>query len=138
RFGTEVSSMAWDDTQGLWRLDITGPDGPTTVEAEAVVSAVGQLNQPKMPDIAGLDRFTGPRFHSARWDHNIDLTGKRVAVIGTGASAAQFVPEIVSDVAQLTVFQRTPGWFLPSPDYHMPVSDQEQWLFHNVPGYVNW
>ena len=78
-----------------------------------VVSAVGQLNRPSYPDIHGLDEFAGTSFHSARWDHEAKLTGKRVAVIGTGASAVQFVPEIAEQVGELLVFQRTPPWLGP-------------------------
>ena len=92
-----------------------------TITANAVISAVGQLNRPSFPDIAGRDSFAGPAFHSARWDHDVDLAGKRVAVIGTGASAVQFIPEIAPTVGELLVFQRTPPWFGPTPDYHDEV-----------------
>jgi 4-hydroxyacetophenone monooxygenase len=91
-----------------------------------------------MPDIPGLERFAGPAFHSARWDHGVALEGQRVAVIGTGASATQFVPEIVDRVAELRVFQRTPPWLLPSPRYHQPISAQQRWLFAHVPYYERW
>jgi 4-hydroxyacetophenone monooxygenase len=139
RFGTEVSSMSYDDGSATWTLDVVGPGGAEErIEANAVISAVGQLNQPKLPDIPGVERFTGPAFHSARWDHEVDLTGKRVAVIGTGASAAQFIPRVAEVAGHLTVFQRTPAWFIPSPQYTDEISPAVRWLRQNVPGYANW
>ena len=138
RFSTEVTAIELDESTMTWRLELLGPDGEDTLEANAVVSAVGQLNRPNMPDIPGIDSFEGPSFHSARWDHDVDLRGKHVTVIGTGASAAQFIPEVAKEAGQLTVFQRTPAWFLPTPDYHDAVAPEAQWLFRNVPGYANW
>jgi 4-hydroxyacetophenone monooxygenase len=103
-----------------------------------VISAVGQLNRPRMPDIPGVEAFAGSSFHSAQWDHSVDLKGKRVAVIGTGASAAQFIPAIAPDVADLTIFQRTATWFVPVPTYHDDVPDGLLWLFRHVPRYAHW
>jgi 4-hydroxyacetophenone monooxygenase len=137
RFGTKVDEARWDEASASWRLALSGRHAGT-VTADAVVSAVGQLNQPKLPDIPGIDAFRGPSFHSARWRHDVRLAGKRVAVIGTGASAFQFVPEIAPDVAALTVFQRTPPWLGPTPNYHDPVSDGFQWLIDHVPHYETW
>jgi 4-hydroxyacetophenone monooxygenase len=108
------------------------------MEAQAVISAVGQLNRPKMPDIAGTGSFEGPSFHSARWDHSVDLKGKRVAVIGTGASAAQFIPVVANEAAELDVYQRTPNWFVPVPNYHQDVETGLRWLFAHVPHYAHW
>jgi 4-hydroxyacetophenone monooxygenase len=82
--------------------------------------------------------YPGPAFHSARWDHSVELTGKRVAVIGTGASAYQFIPEIAEDAGELLVFQRTPPWLRPTPHYHEPVSDSAMWLYEHVPYYAQW
>ena len=110
RCGEEVSSCELDEAAGRWRVQTAAG---TTYEADAVLSAVGQLNRPSIPRLPGVDRFTGHAFHSARWDHSYDLRGKRVAVVGTGASAVQFIPTIVGAVAQLTIFQRTPNWMLP-------------------------
>ncbi|GAA4547913.1 alpha/beta hydrolase fold domain-containing protein [Pseudonocardia xishanensis] len=110
--GTEVTDAVWDDAAALWRLATS--EG--AVEAEALVSACGQLSHPAVPDLPGLDDFIGPAFHSARWDHSVDLRRKRIAVIGTGASAIQFVPEIAREAAQVTVFQRSAAWILPKPD----------------------
>lgn len=138
RFNTEVESMEWDEARKGWTLNLRTPDGPEAIEANAAVSAVGQLNRPRMPVIKGMETFAGPSFHSARWDHSIDLAGKRVAVIGTGASAAQFVPVIAEEVAELDVYQRTPPWFVPVPTYHEAVPDGLLWLFTHVPHYAHW
>jgi 4-hydroxyacetophenone monooxygenase len=139
RFGTEVSAIQLDESTSTWTLDLLTDDGrEETLEVHAVVSAVGQLNRPNLPNITGVERFQGPAFHSARWDHRVSLAGKRVAVIGTGASAAQFIPEVADQASHLTIFQRTPAWFIPTPDYHDAVSPEALWLFRNVPGYANW
>jgi len=107
-----VERLDWDTTEQLWRLETVR--GPRT--ATHVVVATGALANPVIPDLAGLDRFAGVSFHSARWDHGYDLTGKKVAVIGTGPSAVQFVPAIQPAVAHMTVFQRTPAWVVPRHD----------------------
>jgi len=139
RFGTEVLSATWSDEDLRWTLRVRTPDGnEQSIEAQAVISAVGQLNRPSLPDIKGRDSFAGPSFHSARWDHSVELRGKRVAVIGTGASAAQLIPEIATVVDELLVFQRTPAWFGPTPDYHEEVSPGLRWLYGHVPSYSEW
>lgn len=139
KFETSVESLTWDEAKAVWRCELVHNDGRReTLEANAVVTAVGQLNVPRMPDIEGRDTFEGPAFHSARWRHDVDLTGKRVAVIGTGASAFQFVPEIAPKVAKLTVFQRTPPWGLPVPHYHEDVPAGMKWLLEHVPYYDKW
>ena len=139
RFNTEVISAAFDEQRCLWAVRVRTPDGGSeTIEAQAVISAVGQLNRPKMPDIAGRDAFAGPSFHSARWDHSVDLKGKRVAVIGNGASAAQFIPLIANEVAELDIYQRTANWFFPAPTYHDDVPAGLSWLFLHVPHYMHW
>ncbi|MEU7941974.1 flavin-containing monooxygenase [Microbispora bryophytorum] len=113
RFGTEVCGLEYDDERALWRVS-TG-DGQT-FETHAVVSGIGALHVPSLPEIPGRERFTGTAFHSARWDHSADLNGKRVAVVGTGASAIQFVPVVAEQASRLTVFQRTAPWIQPRPD----------------------
>ena len=139
RFTTKVVSATWSESDLRWTVVVRGADGAEeTLVANAVVSAVGQLNRPSYPNIAGRDSFAGPSFHSARWDHDLDLAGKRVAVIGTGASAVQFIPEIAPEVGELLVFQRTPPWFGPTEDYHDPVSPGQQWLYGHVPSYSEW
>jgi cation diffusion facilitator CzcD-associated flavoprotein CzcO len=109
RFDHAVQSCAWDEAGQRWRIETS----KGTVTADIVVAAAGALSEPSVPAIPGLEKFEGPAFHSARWDHAADLTGKSVAVVGTGASAIQFVPEIQPGVGKLNVFQRTPPWILP-------------------------
>lgn len=112
RFGTEVTGMDWEDGAQRWRVETTA--GPLT--ADVVVLAAGVLSDPAIPELPGIERFEGPQFHSATWRHDVDLTGKAVAVVGTGASAIQFVPAIQPQVAALTLFQRTPPWVMPRHD----------------------
>ena len=139
RFDTRVEGLTWDEARSVWRVELKGKDGKTDfVEANAVITAVGQLNTPRIPTIEGVGTFEGPAFHSAEWRHDIDLTGKRVAVIGTGASAYQFVPEIAPRVASLKVFQRTPPWGLPVPHYHEDVPAGMKWLLEHIPFYAKW
>ncbi|HMG41509.1 MAG TPA: NAD(P)/FAD-dependent oxidoreductase [Acidimicrobiales bacterium] len=135
RLGTEVVSCTWSEDDQRWTLELRGGE---PVVVHAVVSAVGQLNRPRLPDIPGRATFNGPAFHSARWDPDVDLRGKRVAVIGTGASAVQIIPEIAPVVGELTVFQRTPPWLVPTPDYHDAVAPGLRWLYDHVPSYSEW
>jgi cation diffusion facilitator CzcD-associated flavoprotein CzcO len=129
RFNTEVRSLSWDARRKRWRIE-TGQGEPLI--AQVVVLAVGGLHIPSVPAIDGLDRFPGPWFHSARWRHDVDLTGKRVAVIGSGASAVQIVPAIAEQVGRLALFQRTPAWVLPRKDTPIPALLQQ--AFAAVPG----
>jgi 4-hydroxyacetophenone monooxygenase len=139
RFETEVVEAVFDEARALWKVTVRSKDGRReTLEANALITAVGQLNRPRLPDIEGVDSFAGPAFHSARWRQDVDLTGKRVAVIGTGASAYQFVPEIAPKVAHLEIFQRTPPWPLPGPTYHDDVPEGKKWLLEHVPYYDKW
>jgi cation diffusion facilitator CzcD-associated flavoprotein CzcO len=123
RFGQELSSAAWDEDERVWRLEASGG----TFTAKFLISAIGGLSTPAFPDIPGLDRFQGTAFHSAAWNHEHDLRGERVAVIGTGASAIQFVPRIQPRVGKLTLFQRTPAWVLPHTD--RPISSIERTVY---------
>lgn len=127
RFGHEVQRMSWDNAEGLWHIQTN--HGEFT--ARVIVSGSGPLIEPKWPDIRGLDTFTGEKFHSARWNHGVDLRGKRVAVIGTGASAIQFIPQIQPLVGQLTVFQRTPAWIVPRLDRE--TGERRRKLFRRYP-----
>lgn len=139
RFETMVETLTWDDARGVWRAALKRKDGEVDIiEATAVVTAVGQLNRPRFPEIEGMGSFAGPAFHSAEWRHDVDLKGRRIAVIGTGASAYQFVPEIAPDVAKLTVFQRTPPWGLPVPHYHDDVPEGMKWVLEHVPLFDKW
>ena len=139
RFGTEVVSATWSDDELGWTVRTRDAEGnEESIAANAVISAVGQLNRPLLPDIQGRESFAGRAFHSARWDDSVDLRGKRVAVIGTGASAVQFIPEIAGDVGELLVFQRTPPWLGETPDYHDEVAPGLRWLYSHVPSYSEW
>lgn len=128
RFNTDVVSMRWLAEQAYWRIDI---EGQAPLLARHVVLATGPLNRPAIPDLPGLDSFTGPSFHSSHWRHDVDLKGKRVAVVGTGASAVQFVPEIAPAAAHVAVFQRTPAWVLPRWDE--PYGVIKRWAYRYVP-----
>jgi 4-hydroxyacetophenone monooxygenase len=138
-FETEVLEARWNDDRQIWALRIRDASGVERIhEAHAVVSAVGQLNRPLMPDIEGIDTFRGPSFHSARWESGVDITAKRVAVIGTGASAIQFIPWLAERVGHLTVHQRTPPWLVPAPNYQDDLPPNLQWLLRHVPEYARW
>lgn len=127
RLNHEVMKMAWNEDELRWDIET----GRGSFSADVVVSATGPLSDPKIPDIPGLDGFTGKVFHSARWDHDYDLRGKRVAMVGTGASAIQIVPSIQPEVARLTLFQRTPPWVMPRMD--RAISGPERWLHRKLP-----
>ena len=136
RSGCTVESATWDDAARLWTVAYHDTDGTRhELRANAVISAVGQLNRPLWPSIDGITDFQGEYFHSAEWRHDLDLTGKRVVVIGTGASALQFIPEVAAVAGHVTVLQRTPPWIAPSPDYHERVASGLQWLYRHVPTY---
>jgi 4-hydroxyacetophenone monooxygenase len=136
---TEVVSARWDDAARIWTVETASADGTSgSLEARAVISAVGQLNRPHLPEIDGQDSFSGPSFHSARWDHDVDLTGKRVAMIGAGASGFQIAPTIAPQVDCLTVFQRTAQWMFPNPNYHQAVGPGVQWALRHLPFYGRW
>ncbi len=129
RFGTKITAATFDEEDHRWHLETDRGDAIT---ARHVIDATGVLTQPKLPEIEGVETFAGVTMHTARWDHEQRLTGKRVAVIGTGASAVQLIPAIASDVEQLTVFQRTPIWCLPKLDGPLPRS--VRWFMTRVPG----
>jgi 4-hydroxyacetophenone monooxygenase len=139
RFDTTVTDIVFDESARLWRVHIRNKEGGSEIlEARAVISAVGQLNQPKIPDFPGRQNFRGPQFHSAQYEHHHELQGKRVAVIGTGASAFQLVPAIAGQVGQIKVFQRSPVWMFPNPQYHSVVPDEVKWLLKHLPYYARW
>ena len=139
RFGSEVTEARYDDETHTWTLKVRNGDGPESDEEfDGVVCAVGQLNRPSFPNIAGRDSFEGPSFHSAAWDDTVELANRRVAVIGTGASAAQFVPLIAGEVAHLDVFQRTPPWLLPTDNYGDPFPPEFHDLLARLPDYGRW
>ncbi|KOU36379.1 flavin-containing monooxygenase [Streptomyces sp. WM6378] len=128
RLDHEVTMMRWDAQELWWEIEVANG---VTLTADVVVSATGPLSDPKTPEIPGLSTFPGKVFHSARWDHDYDLRGKRVAMVGTGASAIQIVPSIQPDVARLTLFQRTPPWVMPRMDRE--ITGVERWLHRQLP-----
>jgi 4-hydroxyacetophenone monooxygenase len=139
RFDTEVTDLIWSDDDGTWTIKANSADGAAeTLTANAVISAVGQLNRPKWPDIPGQERFAGPAFHSTYWEYDHDLSGKTVGVVGTGASAFQFVPQIAQDAKEVHVFQRTAPWMAPVEDYMQDIPEGKHWLLNNVPYYHAW
>ena len=138
RLSSEVNSATYKEAQQSWEVDVGEGSTREVLTANVVISAVGQLNRPKMPDIQGLESFEGIAFHSARWEHQHALAGKRVVVIGTGCSAVQFVPEIAPQCDNLKVFQRSPPWLLPTETYHQAMLPEELWLFRELPFYARW
>jgi 4-hydroxyacetophenone monooxygenase len=139
RFETEVVASRYSDEEQCWYTTIRNPDGSEEVlRSNAVISAVGQLNRPSIPAIPGRERFQGPNCHSAQWDSSIDVSGKRVAVIGTGASAFQLVPELAKTAQELTVYQRTANWMFENPIYHDEVGAGKKWCLQHLPFYTRW
>jgi len=136
---TEVTETTWNDADATWTVRARNRNGETTeLTARAVISAVGQLDRPHTPQIKGQQDFAGPAFHSSEWDHSVDLRGKKVAMIGAGASGFQIAPTIAPDVNSLTVFQRTAQWMFPNPNYHEKVGPGVQWALRHLPFYGRW
>jgi 4-hydroxyacetophenone monooxygenase len=139
RFNTRVASASYNEEGMDWTVRVTNAGGHTDkLQANVVISAVGLLNVPKMPDIKGMETFSGPCFHSARWPEGLDIRGKRVAVIGNGASAMQIVPAIAAEVSQLTIFQRSKQWAAPFERFKKPVPEAVRFLLKEVPFYQPW
>ncbi len=136
RFNTEVVSAAYNSDTRQWDVHYRDTDGDHAASFNVVVSAVGQLNRPSRPDIEGLEDFSGDMWHSARWNHDVDLTGKRVGVIGTGCSCVQLLPKTAEAAAHTTVFQRTPHWVAPARDYYRPVEPGQLWALNHIPFYA--
>lgn len=138
RLSTEVLTMQFDEETVSWSVTMRTPQGTHTEVADVVISAVGQLNKPKFPDIPGRADFAGPSFHSAQWRGDVDLRGRRVAIIGSAASAVQLAPIVAEQAAHVDIYQRTPNWFVPVPHYHDPVPRGFRWLLEHVPSYAQW
>ncbi|WP_082753794.1 NAD(P)/FAD-dependent oxidoreductase [Mycobacterium sp. NAZ190054] len=139
RFETEVRAAEWDDEDQVWVVRTTTASGSSEVlRANGLVSAVGLLDRPRMPEIEGIETFAGPKIHTANWDHSVELSGLRVASIGTGSSGLQLVPDLAPLVEHLTVFQRTPAWVVGFPGYRDPLPEHAAWLDSTVPYYANW
>ncbi|WP_180935651.1 flavin-containing monooxygenase [Nocardioides ungokensis] len=132
RFHTTLESATWEDEALRWRVEVSGPSGRTTLVSTTLVLGAGGLSEPKLPEIDGIEGFQGELFHSARWDHDVDLAGKRVAVIGTGASAIQIVPEVQKVASHLDVYQRTAPYVLPRND--RTYGRLERLALRHVPG----
>ena len=137
-FETEVTEARFDEASGRWQVTVTHNDESQTHSANAIISAVGQLNRPNLPAIKGADSFSGPSFHSARWEHEHNLSGQRIGIIGTGGSAFQFAPILAEQARHVTLFQRTAPWILPNPDYFSEVPRGKHWLLRHVPFYAKW
>ena len=129
RFRTALREAAWDEARHLWEVTTQGGE---RIRARVLISGMGALHVPRYPDLPGLERFRGPAFHSAAWDSEVPLAGRRIAVFGTGASAIQFVPQIAAQAGRLFLYQRTPPWILPRADF--PIADRWQRRFARVPG----
>ena len=139
RFNCEVAGAEWDDAASMWRIEVVGKDGQKeSIEARSLISAVGFLNRPQIPEFAGLKQYKGVSFHSARWRQDVPLAGKRVIVIGNAATGVQAIPEIAKLAAHLTVFQRSPGWSLVNPEYDREIRPSEQWAIEHLPYYAGW
>ncbi|WP_290524220.1 NAD(P)/FAD-dependent oxidoreductase [Alcanivorax sp.] len=128
RFNTEVAEARYRDEDNVWEITLSNGD---TLTCQALITATGQLNQPAYPPLEGIKAFAGPQFHSARWDHDVDLTGKTVAVVGTGASAIQFVPQVARRAAKVMLFQRSAAHVIPKPD--RAYTAVEHWLLKRLP-----
>lgn len=135
-FNTKVLSCEYDGRSKLWRVTVEDANGQRVVEANAVINAHGPVNRWTLPNIPGLDEFRGVAMHTANWNPAVDLKGKRVALIGTGASGAQVGPAIAPDVAHLTVFQRSKHWVM--PNVRVPVTDGVKWALRHIPHYAPW
>jgi 4-hydroxyacetophenone monooxygenase len=138
RLKTELASSHWDESRKRWISTLRTADGEDTFESTVLVSAIGQLNDPAPARFADDERFKGLKIHSALWRDDIDLDGKHVAVIGTGATAMQLVPTIANRVASVTVYQRTAQWARPVKGYSDPITEGAQWLLAHLPFYVQW
>ena len=136
---TSLDAAHWNAERAVWELTVVGPDGVAKQrESKIVISAAGLFSTPHLPDIPGIADFAGKIFHTTAWDHDYDYRGKRVALIGTGSTGSQLMPDLARQCARLTVFQRTPNWVTPVPGYQHRVSDEQRWLFDNMPYYANW
>lgn len=138
RFGSEVRTMTFDGARMCWNLELVCDGRPESMTVDVIVSAVGTLNRPKLPDIPGLSSFTGRAMHTAQWPADIDLRDSRVGVVGNGSSGVQVVRPLSEQCQALTIFQRSPAWIAPKPETAGPISDEFAWLVRHVPFYATW
>lgn len=144
-FNTQLKSSVWDEQQKRWVLEVESTDTKNavntikeTIISNAVISATGVFGIAQLPDIAGIESYKGKMFHTTQWDHNFDLKGKKVALIGTGSTGTQLARAVAKDASQFTIFQRSANWVTPITGYHAKISSEVQWMFDNMPGYLNW
>jgi 4-hydroxyacetophenone monooxygenase len=136
-FDTEVRALTWDEAASVWEVEIEGPEGRRTLRSNAVITAVGFLNRPRIPEIEGMADFRGRSWHTSRWPDDADVAGKRVAVIGTGCTGYQLIPELARQTEHVVAFQRTPQWLFGVPGYLSPFPEEVSWLDANLPYYTN-
>jgi len=137
-FNTKVEGAEWDDARKIWRIKATRDGKSVVFEANAVIMAVGPNNAPNYPKVDNLDRFKGPVIHSATWDHSVDLTNKKVALVGTGCSGVQVATALAVKVREMVIIQRQPEHIIPNPAAHAPVDELERWAMENIPFAVQW
>lgn len=136
---TKVTSAVWNEDQKSWKMQIESSDGTTeSFDSTFIISASGQFSTPQLPKIDGIETFKGKMFHSTEWDHDFDIAGKRVAIIGTGSTGSQMTRGVAARASALTVYQRTPNWLMKMPRYRDKVPEGLQWLMDHMPGYKNW
>jgi len=136
---TNLTEAAWDETKRKWILGLEGPDGgQESFESNIVISACGLFTTPQLPNIPGIETYTGKMFHTTAWDHQYEHAGKRVALIGTGSTGVQLMPGVAEVASHMTVYQRTANWITPIEGYKANVSEEKQWLLDCMPGYWNW
>ncbi len=138
RFDTELKRATFDEERNVWSLELGTPDGPQTLDANFVISAAGTFANARIPDFAGKESFEGTIVHPSRWPADLDLRGKRVAIIGNGSTGVQMLGVIARDAEHVSVFQRTPQWISPRDKYGQPREKELVWLAENFPGYWNW
>lgn len=138
RFGHDLTRATFDEQRDMWVLELDTADGPVTFEANALINAVGTFANPKIPEFEGGDDFGGVIVHPSRWPADLDVTGKRVAVVGNGSTGVQLLAPVAADAERVFVFQRTPQWISPRAKYGQPVEPEIRWLLDNFPGYWNW
>jgi 4-hydroxyacetophenone monooxygenase len=138
RFGCTVTKATFDEENDRWRVDFDTPNGPDTLEANVVINAVGTFTNPRLPRFEGQENFRGTMVHPSRWPASLDVTGKKVAVVGNGSTGVQLLAPIAQQAESVRVFQRTPQWISPRAKYGAPVEPEVAWLLDNFPGYWNW
>jgi len=138
KLNTTVESTIFDEDTKSWNTSVICNNNKSILNSNIVISAVGQLNKPSVPDINGIDEFNGPIIHTGAWDSSFNYKDKNIALIGTGASGMQVAPEIAKEAKSLTIFQRTPHWIIANPNYHRKLSAGKKWVLKNIPFYSKW